>query len=39
MLQIFSTSIFEKAMIIQLFQQNQKQYFKRQNHNSLTLFD
>src|SRR3954462_4337392 len=38
-LQILSISIFEKMSINQLFQQNQKQYFKELNHNQLRMFD
>jgi hypothetical protein len=38
-LQILSISIFERMPINQLFQQSQKQYFKEQNSNQLTMFD
>jgi hypothetical protein len=38
-LQILSISIFQKMPINQLFQQTQKQYFKKLNHNQLKMFD
>lgn len=38
-LQILSISIFETMPINQLFQQNQLQYFKEQNHNQLKIWD
>ena len=38
-LQILSSSIFERMPINQLFQQTQLQYFKEQNHNQLNMFD
>ena len=38
-LQILSISIFERTPINQLFQQTQLQYFKKQNHNQLNIFD
>lgn len=38
-LQILSISIFEKMPLNQLFQQNQKQYFKELNCKQLNIFD
>lgn len=38
-LQILSISIFERMPINQPFQQTQLQYFKKQNHNQLNMFD
>lgn len=38
-LQVLSTSIFEKVPMNQLFQKTQPQYFKEQDDNQLKMFD